>query len=125
MGELWSIDLPSLGADRFVGFLVPKELRARWTIHRGRSRRLLPELLKKGGKIGAFLHDSLHTSRNMRFEYQTAWPFIANGGALISDDATYFSNAFQQFASNHDTAFVGIHPAGFGVAIKPIIDAAQ
>src|SRR5215813_10279090 len=32
-GQLWSIDLPSLGTEDFVGCLIPKELQSRWELH--------------------------------------------------------------------------------------------
>ncbi len=118
-GELWSIDLPSLGTDAFVGFLIPQNLRNRWHLYRGRSRRLLPKIIKSAGTIDAFLHDSLHTERNMRFEFESAWPALVPSGVLISDDVTYFNNSFQDFVCSHESSFNAIHPAGFGVAIKP------
>jgi hypothetical protein len=75
-GHLHSIDLPPLGkdGDKFVGFLVPEELRASWSLYRGTSRRLLPEILTKVGKADLFIHDSLHTGNNMRREFETVWP---------------------------------------------------
>jgi hypothetical protein len=87
-GKLVSVDLPPLGpdADRYVGYLVPEELRGRWDLRRGISKRLLPGLLPKLGKIDVFIHDSLHTYRNMRFELETVWPFLRPGGVLIADD---------------------------------------
>ena len=44
-GHLWSIDLPPIGAEQFAGSFVPQALRSRWTLLRGRSRDLLPQLL--------------------------------------------------------------------------------
>ena len=87
-GRLHSIDLPPLGrnGDKFVGFLVPEELRASWSLYRGTSRRLLPEILTKVGKADLFIHDSLHTGNNMRREFETVWPALRPGGVLIADD---------------------------------------
>lgn len=98
-GKLVSLDLPPLGpdGDRYVGYLVPEELRGRWDLRRGISKRLLPELLPKLGKIDVFIHDSLHTYRNMRFELQTVWPFLRPGGLLIADDVGE-NTAFDEFA---------------------------
>jgi hypothetical protein len=86
-GTLSSIDLPPLGGDatRLQGVLIPKRLRNRWTLYSGTSRRLLPGLLA-GKRVDLFVHDSLHTYRTMRWEFQTAWPHIPSGGALIADD---------------------------------------
>src|SRR2546426_394777 len=70
-GELWSVDLPPLGreADRYVGALIPSELRGRWHLHRGPSRRILPALLPSLRKVDVFIHDSLHTHRNVAWEF--------------------------------------------------------
>jgi predicted O-methyltransferase YrrM len=87
-GELHSIDLPPLGKhpDAFVGMLVPQELRHRWALHRGTSRRLMPQLLPKLAPLDMFVHDSLHTYRNMRDEFALAWSALGPGGVLVSDD---------------------------------------
>lgn len=87
-GSLHSVDLPPLRreAERFWGIAVPEELRARWTLHRGSSARVLPRLLEEVPKIDLFVHDSLHTHRNMRREFETVWPRLRTGGAIIADD---------------------------------------
>ena len=76
-GSLYSIDLPGF-YQRFcstaereysiqvpngweVGWLVPPELRAKWTLVLGDAKLELPNLLQKLGTIDLFLHDSLHT----------------------------------------------------------------
>ncbi len=58
-GRLYSIDLPPLGenADAFVGYLVPEALRARWTVNRGVSKRVLPQLLPRLGRVDLFIPD--------------------------------------------------------------------
>jgi len=96
-GLLHSIDLPPLGknGDDYVGWLVPQELRGRWRLHRGTSNRLLRPLLAELGQIDIFIHDSLHTYRNMRNEFALAWPALRPGGVLISDDIEG-NKAFQE-----------------------------
>jgi Methyltransferase domain len=88
-GELWSIDLPPLhrvDLDVEIGFVVPSERRDRWTLIEGSSRRRLPGLLERLGSIDLFVHDSLHSERNIRFELERAWPFLREGGAVVVDD---------------------------------------
>jgi predicted O-methyltransferase YrrM len=87
-GTLHSIDLPPLRRDyrRFWGVAVPEELRARWRLHRDSSARLLPRLLEDLGTVDLFVHDSLHTRRNMRREFETVWPRLRTGGLLLADD---------------------------------------
>lgn len=98
-GRLHSIDLPPLApdADDLVGRLVPDGLRPRWTLHRGASRRVLPSLLARLGAVDVFIHDSLHTSRNMAFEFELAHRHRAQRFALVADDIEQ-NAAFSRYA---------------------------
>ena len=88
LGRLVSIDLPTPNTELLpgVGYLVPSELRHRWELRTGPSRRLLPQVLEDLGQIDIFLHDSRHSYANQLREYQSAWPIISDGGMLVSDD---------------------------------------
>ncbi len=88
-GHLWSVDLPhplrpELHAE--TGAAVPEGLHDRWTYVRGSSRRRLPSLVAQLGQVDLFIHDSLHTGRNMRFEMGTVWPALRGGGVMLVDD---------------------------------------
>jgi hypothetical protein len=88
-GHLWSVDLPHPlrpELHRQTAAAVPGEVRGRWTYVRGSSRRRLPSLIAELGHIDLFVHDSLHTGRNMRFEMETVWPALRGGGILFVDD---------------------------------------
>jgi hypothetical protein len=87
-GCLSSIDRPPLDpvTRQRVGIAVPPELRKRWQLLAGSSRRCLPGLLSRLGTIDLFVHDSLHTERNVRFELDRAWAALRPGGALVVDD---------------------------------------
>ena len=87
-GTLFSVDLPPLRRryERFWGIAVPGELRGRWRLHRGTSARVLPRLLEENPTVDLFVHDSLHTNRNMRREFDTVWPHLREGGLLLADD---------------------------------------
>jgi hypothetical protein len=87
-GCLHSVDLPPLGpdADQFVGILIPKPLRHRWRLHRGASKRVLPSLLPRLKQVDVFVHDSLHTYRNMKWEFDMVTPYLAPGAIVIADD---------------------------------------
>jgi predicted O-methyltransferase YrrM len=115
-GHLWSIDLPPIGAEELAGSFVPQHLKSRWTLLRGRSRDLLPRLLRDLPAPDVFLHDSLHTTRNMTFEFNAAWQKMASGSVLLSDDI-HMSKAFARFITGKQ---VGLSLVGkrFGVAIK-------
>jgi hypothetical protein len=112
-GELYSIDLPPLAknGDDYIGWLVPEELRKRWTLQRGASRRLLVPLLNKVKKVDLFVHDSLHTYQNMKMELELVWAHMSHGGVVIADDIEG-NAAFQEFAERHDVAFHAVVKEG-------------
>jgi len=87
-GHLSSIDLPPLneGLRRQVGAAVTPEVARRWTYIEGSSRRRLPALLSRLGRIDLFVHDSMHSERNVRFELDRAWRALRPGGAALIDD---------------------------------------
>jgi predicted O-methyltransferase YrrM len=87
-GTLHSVDLPPVRrqADMSWGVAVPDELRGRWRPYRGTSARVLPRLLQEVGTVDLFVHDSLHTYRNMCCEFDIVWPRLRNGGLLLADD---------------------------------------
>ena len=101
-GHLWSIDLPDLEGEAAtrIGSAVPETLRRhRWTYMRGASRRLLPKTIARLGRIEVFIHDSLHSRRNMLFEMETVWPALTEGAVLIADDVG-MNTAFGEFGAD-------------------------
>ncbi len=121
-GHLYSIDLPCASASvrpitrygrpayqledgqvqgRFeVGYFVPECVRHGWTLVLGDSRTELPPLLERLGHIDMFLHDSLHTYEHMQWEYETAWPYINDGGFLLSHDVLWNRAFFNKCRSS-------------------------
>jgi predicted O-methyltransferase YrrM len=97
-GHLYSIDLPPLqyDPDDPIGRAVPAELKNRWTLRLGDSRKLLPTVCVEAEPIDVFLHDALHTYSAQLREYRTVWPHLRSGGILISDDVA--NPAFVEFA---------------------------
>jgi hypothetical protein len=88
-GHLWSVDLPHPFEQRLhsqTGIAVPDRLRTRWTYVEGSSRRRLPHLVKELGTVDVFVHDSLHTARNTRFEMERIAGVLAPGGVMLVDD---------------------------------------
>lgn len=108
-GCLHSIDLPPLGraGDEFVGRLVPKDLRSRWRLHRGRSVDLLPKLAGELRQIDFFLHDSLHTYRNMRREFELVNPFLSSHAVVVADDVEG-NSAFMDWVSRAQPAYSSV-----------------
>jgi predicted O-methyltransferase YrrM len=130
-GTLHSVDLPPLRSEheRFWGIAVPEALKDRWRLHRGSSARVLPRLLQEIRTLDLFVHDSLHTHRNMRREFDTIWPRLRNGAVLLADDVER-NRAFGELRQKspalwrvvHDREESPLHgraaPVVFGVAIK-------
>jgi len=119
-GELHSIDLPrevgrEYAPDTFYegegragippgsepGWLIPSDLRERWTLVLGRSQEELPPLLGRLGSIDSFMHDSEHSFECMWFEFTAAWPHLRPGGVLLSDDVNS-ADAFPRFAREQE-----------------------
>lgn len=97
-GKLISIDsiFRPWQSKEMIGAVIPKSLRNRWELKIGTSKELLEKSLKNLSSIDIFLHDSLHTYKNMSYEFKKAWPYIKKGGFLLSDDITS-NNAFNDF----------------------------
>jgi Methyltransferase domain len=88
-GHLWSVDLPPLlerGLAAQCGAAVTPRLHDRWTLVAGSSRHVLPTLLPAIGRLDLFVHDSMHTTRNVTFELARVWPVLTSGGAVLVDD---------------------------------------
>jgi predicted O-methyltransferase YrrM len=108
-GRLVSIDLPTPNTELLpdVGYLVPAELRHRWSLRTGPSQKLLPAVLHELGEIDIFQHDSRHSYTNQLREYNTAWPFIRSGGMLVSDDVSNDALYDASFDWNRDPSIIG------------------
>ncbi|MBV9451232.1 MAG: class I SAM-dependent methyltransferase [Streptosporangiaceae bacterium] len=129
-GHLWSVDLPAVDSALHpeIGMAVSAGLRSRWTYVRGTARERLPGLLAELTAIDMFIHDSLHTGRNQRFELESAWAALRPGGVAVVDDIDH-SLAFRTFvdkarprmrlAARHVTGPGLVGPDGlWGLAVK-------
>jgi Methyltransferase domain len=118
-GHLHSVDRGPVrsSGDSYIGALVPEELRSRWTLHRGTSRRLLPGLLSQLDGLALFIHDSQHTYRNMTWELQTVAPHLVRPAAIVVDDVAG-NRAFEDWVERSRPAFSAIvaeEPVGVAV----------
>jgi hypothetical protein len=52
--------------------------------------------VRKLKRVDLFVHDSLHTARNMCFELDTVWPALTPGGIAVVDDVDH-SLGFRRF----------------------------
>jgi hypothetical protein len=98
VGHLWSVDLPHPLRPELhsqTATAVPSSCRDRWTYVQGSSRKQLPPLVSRLDTVQMFVHDSLHTARNMRFELRTVWPAMNRGSLVLVDDVE--NQAFRDF----------------------------
>jgi hypothetical protein len=114
-GHLWSIDLPPIERHlrHHIGLAVDRGQFAKsWSLVKGSSRMRLPKLLADLGQIDLFVHDSLHTERNVRFELDLAWAMLRPGGALVIDDvdANWGFHSFTQTFSNQQSMICVAEP---------------
>ncbi len=101
-GKLSSVDVPPMEPvlQKQVGMAVENRHAERWTYIKGSSRRRLPALLAGLSEIDMFIHDSLHSERNVRFELDREWKVLRPGGAGVVDDVD--ANAgFHSFLEAH------------------------
>jgi hypothetical protein len=113
-GHLWSIDLPPLERTwrKQVGMAVGDRFADRWSYIAGSSRRRLPKLLSHLGQIDLFIHDSLHSERNVRFELDRVWPALRPQGAIVVDDVDVNGGfrSFTQTFSGHQSMICEAEP---------------
>jgi predicted O-methyltransferase YrrM len=88
VGHLWSIDKPPLeqALREQIGVAVDGKYPDRWSLIQGSSSQHLPSLISQLGRIDIFVHDSLHTEENVRFELDSVWTALRPGGAIVVDD---------------------------------------
>jgi len=133
-GTLYSIDLPLAQYERDtgeldssvlppekVGVCVNKELRKRWNLILGDSKKELPKLISSIKSLDIFLHDSKHTYEHMLWEFETIWPVLKENGILISDDI-HCSSVFDDFVNKVGKRNIKLKkqtdPYRFGIILK-------
>ena len=87
-GKLTSIDsvFRPWQSEAMIGSIIPKNLRDNWKLVLGKSNEKLLDEFKKINDVEIFIHDSLHTYKNMTFEFNCAIDNIKDRGIIISDD---------------------------------------
>ena len=113
-GHLWSIDLPPIERHwrKQVGMAVEGRFGDSWSYIKGSSRLRVPNLFSRLRQIDLFIHDSLHSERNVRFELDSAWAILRPGGALVVDDidANWGFRSFTETFFNHQSMICEAEP---------------
>lgn len=96
-GTLHSIDsvFRPWQSEKMIGKVIPKNLKEEWNLVLGKSSEKLQSLFDKLD-VDVFVHDSLHTYKNMIFEFNIALENINKNGIIISDDVLG-NDAFYDF----------------------------
>jgi predicted O-methyltransferase YrrM len=95
-GHLHSVDYPD--PDRIPdgeepGWIIPDELRHRWSLTKGMSQEELPKVVEALDRIDIFLHDTMATVLDE--ELDIVWSKLATGAVITADDV-HKSNVFGQ-----------------------------
>ncbi|MBR0800964.1 class I SAM-dependent methyltransferase [Bradyrhizobium jicamae] len=113
-GHLWSIDHLPLEHrwHEQIGVAVGDRYPDRWSFIKGSSKRRLPAIFSQLGQIDLFVHDSLHSEHNVRFEIDRAWAALRPGGAIVVDDidANWGFKSFVQEFSGHRSLICEAEP---------------
>ena len=109
-GRLTSIDLSPVAGEltmnvdikpEQVGLFIPESYRYLHKVIEGDAKQILPICITNEN-VDFFVHDSLHTSAHMAFEYRCALNLMNEGGVILTDDRVYFNDAFKRFCSEHN-----------------------
>jgi predicted O-methyltransferase YrrM len=106
-------------ADASAGWAIPDTLRDRWTLHEGRSQRVLPDVLADLGEVDVFVHDSEHSRLCVSFELEAGWPRLREDGVVICDDVSW-AGAWDEFVDRRvPETYHGRLAPDVGFAVKP------
>ena len=102
LGKLYSIDsvFRPWQTERMIGSIIPQNLKERWTLVLGTSNKKLQQVFDNLEDVDIFIHDSLHTYKNMMFEFECAINKLKQG-IIISDDVLE-NDAFHDFTREHN-----------------------
>ncbi len=108
---------PKENNEKYVGLVVPEELKKNWTLIREPDRNGLKKIISKiEGNIDLFHYDSDKSYEGREYAYNLIWPKLKVGGILISDDIEdniYFSEFVKEKKSKfavvkNNDKYVGI-----------------
>ena len=125
-GKLISIDLPfSKGSIReydghkdtswipkgkLPGWVVPESLKSRWRLILGDSKDILPKLHLNG--LDFFMHDSEHSYKVQKFEYEWAYSNILKG--VIASDDIEWGSAWDDFLTKYNLPII-VYPYAYTI----------
>ena len=93
---------PNLNNDKYVGCIIPAELKPHWHIIPLADRDALPKALKKFHQIDICHYDSDKSYKGRLWAYSRLWNALRPGGCFISDDISD-NLGFRDFCNQIDT----------------------
>lgn len=119
--KLISTDMPYVkqNNEKYVGCVVPKNLRANWDLLRVPDRKGLPLAFAQFGKIDLCHYDSDKSYVGRMWSYPRLWSKLKTNGIFVSDDVGD-NIAFQEFAKELriEPIIVKVRNQFVGVLIK-------
>jgi predicted O-methyltransferase YrrM len=99
-GTLYSSDMPYLAqdGDRYVGYIVPENLKKFWKLFRFADRESLPKIFKKASFFDVFHYDSDKSYYGRMWAYHQIYKRLKPGAVFISDDIGD-NSAYQDFCN--------------------------
>ena len=113
--------MPYLGndGDKYVGFIVPLNLRKNWRLFRHADKESLPKIFAENGSFDVVHYDSDKAYDGMMWAYSQLYPQLRKGGVFISDDIND-NSAFQDFCEKRriEPTIVDFEGKFVGVFVK-------
>lgn len=120
-GILYSSDMPYLAqdGDRFVGCVVPENLKNHWKLFRFADKESLPKIFADCSSFDVLHYDSDKSYNGRMWAYDELYKHLRKGGVFISDDIGD-NSAYQDFCekNNIETTVVEYEGKYIGVFIK-------
>lgn len=121
-GQLRSVDMPypNMGNDKFVGIVVPEEMKHRWKLYRESDRTGIKKAIADLDQIDIVHYDSDKSYSGRWWSSPLLWEALRPGGLFISDDIQD-NSAFKEFAEHLNMKPLVVESQGkwVGILQKP------
>ncbi len=100
-GTLYSSDMPYLSqdGDKYVGLVVPEDLKKSWRLFRHADKESLPKIFSEASVLDVVHYDSDKSYEGRTWAYGELYEHLRSGGVFMSDDIGD-NSAFQDFCES-------------------------
>ena len=120
-GKLFSIDMPypNLNNEKYVGCVIPDELKNEWNLLKMPDQIAIPSVLQKVSNIDMCHYDSDKSYEGRKWAYPKLWESLNEKGIFISDDISD-NRAFEDFVNqiNKNPYIIQYNDQYLGIIIK-------